>query len=367
MPKPLRVLAVATYPLLAAATRYRLLQYVPLLAEEGVDVDVRTFLTDRVFAGMYDRRNALQTAGGIFAGIGRRIIDAFQIGQYDLLFVQREAALIGPALFESFAHRRIPMVLDLDDSTYIERPSEVFGALAKILKFHGKTARMIPLADHVVCGNPTVASYVDTCGVPSSILPTIVDVNAFTPRPGSFANDPLVIGWMGTHSTYPYVATILPVLQRLAKSHRFRLRIVGAGKQETIPGLDAEFVPWRLEREITDLQSFDIAIYPIIPDEWAEGKSGFKSIQYLSCGLPFVVTPVGVVREIGIDGQTHFEARTDEEWEIALTRLLTDATLRRDVGEAGRRYALEHYSTRKSARELSRIFREVVEKQKSRR
>ena len=361
----LRVLAVATYPRLAAATRYRLLQYVPLLAERDVSVDVRTFLTDRIFAGLYDRRRALQTTAGILAGVGRRVSDAFRLRSYDLVFVQREAALIGPAVFEWLAHRSLPMVLDLDDSTYIERPSELFGAFAHYLKFHGKTARMIPWADHVVCGSPTVAAHVAERGVPTTILPTIVDVDVFAPRVVQRTNDPLVIGWMGTHSTYGYLRTLLPVLRSLAARHRFLLRVVGAGREDVIEGVDTEFLPWDLQREVSDLQGFDIALYPIIPDAWAEGKSGFKSIQYLSCGLPFVATPVGVVSEIGIAGETHFEARTEEEWELALSRLLVDAGLRRRMGEAGRRYAVEHYSTRWSAVVLARIFQDVVTNRKA--
>jgi glycosyltransferase involved in cell wall biosynthesis len=362
----LRVLAVATYPRLAAATRYRLMQYVPLLADEGITVDVRPFLSDRTFAHLYDRRRAVQTAGGILAGVARRVGDMVHLGSYDLLFVQREAALIGPAIFEWFGQRSLPMVLDLDDSTYVERSSEVFGIVARLLKFHGKTARMIPWASHVVCGNPTIAAYVAQRGVPTSILPTIVDVNVFTPGADRVDHSTLTIGWMGTHSTYPYLRTLLPLFRTLAARHRFRLRIVGAGKEEIIPGVDAEFLPWRLEREIVDLQSFDVAVYPIIQDEWAAGKSGFKSIQYLSCGLPFVATPVGVVSEIGIPGQTHFEAKTEEEWDWALSRLLVDRDLRRRMGDAGRRYAVEHYSTRRSAAALADTIRNVVQKAKGR-
>jgi glycosyltransferase involved in cell wall biosynthesis len=218
----------------------------------------------------------------------------------------------------------------------------------------------------VVCGNPTIAAYVAQRGVPTSILPTIVDVNVFTPGADRVDHSTLTIGWMGTHSTYPYLRTLLPLFRTLAARHRFRLRIVGAGKEEIIPGVDAEFLPWRLEREIVDLQSFDVAVYPIIQDEWAAGKSGFKSIQYLSCGLPFVATPVGVVSEIGIPGQTHFEAKTEEEWDWALSRLLVDRDLRRRMGDAGRRYAVEHYSTRRSAAALADTIRNVVQKAKGR-
>ena len=43
----------------------------------------------------------------------------------------------------------------------------------------------------------------------------------------------------------------------------------------------------------------------------------------------------------------------------------TDPALFRRMGEAGRRYALEHYSTRRTAAMLARIFRDVVEKKKA--
>jgi glycosyltransferase involved in cell wall biosynthesis len=362
----LNVLAVATYPVLAAATRFRIAQYVPLLAEHGIDVDLRPFLSDRAFKGLYRREQVLQTSAAIARGVGRRLKDAVRLGSYDLLFVQREAALIGPALFEWLAHRSMPMVLDLDDSTYVERPSDVYGALAHFLKFHGKTKRMIGWADHVVCGNPTIARYVSERQTAASILPTIVDVGVFTPRPHAKANEPLVIGWIGTHSTYVYLQQLMPVFRRLAETTPFRLKVIGAGRNETVDGVDVEFIPWTLEREVADLQSFDLAVYPIIADEWAEGKSGFKAIQYLSCGVPYVATPVGVVREIGLRDVTHFEARTSEEWLEALRRLANDASLRARLGAAGRAYAVEHYSTQRSASALASIFRSLAAKKNGR-
>lgn len=359
MSERLRVLALATYPEHAAATRYRVLQYVPLLADEGISLDVRPFLTNRVFAGLYDRRKVLRTAGGIVAGIARRTRDVLRLGFYDAVFLQREAALVGPPVVEWLAHRRLPLVLDLDDSTYIERPSDVYGSLAAAVKWRGKTDRLIRWSDHVVCGSPAIAAHVARFGKPTSLLPTIVDVNRVTPRTER-AQGELVLGWIGTHSTFAYLRTLLPVFRRLAETHRFLVRIVGGAEEVKIDGVEVESLPWKLERELEDLQSFDVAVYPIVADKWAEGKSGFKSIQYLSCGIPYVASPVGVVAQIGIAGVTHLEATTEDEWYDALSRLLTDARLRGEMGRRGRAYAEEHYSTRRAAAALADVFRDVA-------
>ena len=148
------------------------------------------------------------------------------------------------------------------------------------------------------------------------------------------------------------------MLRRLAEVHRFRLRLVGAGTTEPpLDGLAVDMQPWRLDRELADLQSFDVAVYPIVAEAWAEGKSGFKAIQYLSCGIPYVASPVGVVAQIGVPGATHLEARTEDEWFAALSSLLTNARARLEMGQRGRAYAVEHYSIPRAAALLAQVFR----------
>jgi glycosyltransferase involved in cell wall biosynthesis len=359
-----RVLALPALPELAAATRYRVLQYVPLLAELGIRADVSPFLTNRAFAGLYDRAHAVRTALGLLAGAGRRLMDAARLGSYDLVWVQTQAALIGPPVLEWLAHRRCALVLDLDDPTYIERRSSVFGAFASMVKGRGKADRIIRSCDHAVCGNPTVAAYISGKGVPTTVLPTLVDTHRFTPRTARAPGE-IVLGWMGTHSTFEYLLPLLPVFRRLAATHRFRLRVIGSGRTDLrVDGVTIEMLPWTMDREVADLQSCDVAVYPLATDEWAQGKSGFKAIQYLSCGIPYVATPVGIVASIGRPGVTHLEARSEEEWFDGLSRLITDAALRDAMGREGRRYAVEQYSTREAAATLAGVFRTVVEKRR---
>jgi glycosyltransferase involved in cell wall biosynthesis len=170
-----------------------------------------------------------------------------------------------------------------------------------------------------------------------------------------------VIGWVGTHSTFPYVKSIFPVLERVVRDVKFRLRLGGTGEDNVvIPGVEIENWPWKLEREISDFQSLDIGVYPIVEDDWSVGKSCFKAVQYMAVGIPFVVSPVGACQDIAEINQTHFVARTDDEWYEHLSRLLRDEALRRQMGANGRKYAVQHYSIDAHVQKLADALRSVI-------
>ena len=51
------------------------------------------------------------------------------------------------------------------------------------------------------------------------------------------------------------------------------------------------------------MQQFDIDIMPLEDARWERGKYCYKLIQYMACGVPVVVSPVGVNREIVVFDQ----------------------------------------------------------------
>jgi glycosyltransferase involved in cell wall biosynthesis len=359
----LKVLALASYPVEAAATRYRLAQFVSPLAERGITLDIHPFIHSRHFPSLYRREHLPYTALHLTGALVRRFADVWGARRADVLYVQREAMLFGPPLIEWLAMRigSCPMVLDLDDATYLPYVSPVYGRLASRLKWFSKTDDLIRWARMVTCGNRTIAAYVESRGKPTAIIPTVVDTERFRPREKPSDGGVPVLGWVGTHSTYPYLETIFPVLQELARTHSFRLKIVGTGREEvSIPGVEVENLAWNMAREVEDFQSFDIGLYPIISSEWAEGKSGFKAIQYMAVGIPYVVTPVGSSAEIGEENVTHFGATTQEEWRASLERLLVDAPLRRRMGAAGRHHALQYYTVPIQSDKLAQVLREAA-------
>jgi len=364
----MKVLGLCSHPVEAAATRYRLVQYVEPLAERGINLTVSPFLSRQQFGSLYQGEKFLQKAFGMWRPFLHRLAESFSIGDFDLLFVQREAMLFGPALFENLYRiiGKLPLILDLDDATYIRYVSPIFGKIGSFFKFFGKIDNLIQKADAVVCGNSFIADYVEKKGAKAVIIPTVVDTNKFYPVEKN--NNPPVIGWIGTHSTFHFLESLFPILQSLATKHDFILKIIGAGRAKIeLDGVRIENAKWSLEREIADFQSLDIGLYPLsasetMSHEWILGKSGFKAIQYMAVGVPFVMMPIGVCAELGEEGKTHFNAESKDEWYNALDKLLSQARLRREMGASGRKHSLEYYTVPVQADILAQVFRQVLQK-----
>jgi glycosyltransferase involved in cell wall biosynthesis len=386
----MKVLALASYPAEAAATRYRLEQFVAPLAERGIGLTIRPFIDSNLFERLYRRKSWPLTAIGLTKAALLRPADALAAREAEVVLIQREAMIFGPPVIEWLTTRLLkrPMVLDLDDATYVSYTSPTYGGLGKAMKWFTKTDDLIRWATIVICGNRSIAEYVSSKGARARIIPTVVDTEVFRPasppsNEGGTDIDPsanasgtnkslhrtkssrVVLGWIGTHSTFPYLESIFLVLTDLAKDYDFRLKVVGGGKDEImVPGVEVENLRWSLEREVRDFQSIDIGLYPIdaglYSGKWAEGKSGFKAIQYMAVGVPYVATPVGAAKELGEVGVTHFFASNHQEWRNALAELIVNANERKQMGAAGRCHVTKHFALPAQADRLAAVLREAA-------
>ncbi len=357
----IRLLALAAHPVESAATRFRIHQYIEPLRRHGIDAQLRPFLSSRTFSHFYDSRKFVANVAGMGAGLLRRLGDL--AASADVLFVQRQAMTLGPPWFEWAMSRlpRRPLVYDFDDALYIPDKSPVYGRLADLLKSKRKADQLMSWAGAVLCGNETLAARARERSGCVEVLPTIVDGEEF--RPAATGNDVPVIGWIGSHTTFRFVERLFPILQRLRETSPFRLLVVGSGRDRIdVPGLDVVALPWQLGRDVELFQSIDIGVYPLPDEPFARGKSGFKAIQYMFVGVPFVMSPVGVCRDLGVAGTTHFAAETDDEWYASLRTLLDSAEARAAMGRAGRSHAVATYSLERQAAAMAAVIRRVHER-----
>jgi glycosyltransferase involved in cell wall biosynthesis len=365
-----RVLVLATYPRRAAATRFRACAYFDALASAGFDVDFRPFMTDDFMADFYSAGRIVAKGLGMAAFTAKRLAGLATSGGFSAVFVQREAMPIGPALVESFLTRiaRIPMILDIDDAVWLEQPGSRHPIAARILRSPSKTKTLLESASAVFAGTEFLARHARKSCADVVVLPTVVSADAWRPLPGRLDGalaDPSTptIGWVGTHSTAAHLDLIVPALRAIAATgRRFRVRLVGAARDLPLPGIEVENVAWSGEREREDFQRIDVGIAPVTDDPWSHGKSGFKQIQYMTVGVPFVSSPVGGATELVVHGENGLFARTTAEWTTHITALLDDAELRARLSRAGRALVESRLSVEAQARPFVEGVTRVIDR-----
>lgn len=95
---------------------------------------------------------------------------------------------------------------------------------------------------------------------------------------------------------------------------------------------------------------------PLYDDELTKGKCGFKAIQYMSLGIPAIVSAVGVNTEIVDDGVDGFVCHNDTEWELKLASLLMDNEKRKQMGKHARDKIINKYSVEATKDKFLELF-----------
>jgi len=339
--------------------RYRLEQWEPILGAGGVEIEYAPFETEELRSVLYQQGNFGTKLAAVARGLNKRAREIRKIHDFDLVYVFREAALLGPAWFESkIARSGVPMVFDFDDAVFVSYRSPSNGYLS-YLKFPGKTATICRKSAHIIAGNEFLADYALKFNDRVTIIPTTIDTLKYREKEDKENPETITIGWSGSFSTVQHLDTIREVLLDLRKDERFKLRVIGTPDYK-LDGLEVESMPWKSETEIADLEKIDIGLMPLPDDEWSKGKCGLKALQYMALGIPTICSPVGVNSTIITDGENGFIAGTKDEWIAKLKLLLHSHELRREIGSAGRKTVEKEFSAIAQAPRVLEVFESVA-------
>ena len=358
--RPLRVLALmpSLYDT-SPGQRYRLEQWDPFLRERGVEIRYEAFESPELHGIVYKPGQIGQKLKLVSQALRRRSALLSKVRDYDVIYVFREAALLGPPLFERWIHQKgVPIVFDFDDAIFVSYKSPSNGYLS-YLKFAAKTKTNCRLAAHVMVGNPYLADYARQVNQRVTIVPTTIDTEKYQPRRSTNSSGPLVIGWTGSYSTVQHLDTLRGGLEKLAARESFRLRVIGTPSYQ-IEGVNVEAMNWRSETELEDLSAIDIGVMPLPDDKWSKGKCGLKALQFMALGIPTVCSPVGVNTDIIQDNVNGLIAGSEEEWVEKLSLLLRSPELRHRLGQAGRRTVEQKYSAVAQAPRVFEVLQSVV-------
>lgn len=357
----LRILFLTPYPAgKAPSQRFRFEQYLDILTAHGHQYRLAPFLSDATWRILYQPGLAMQKGLGILGGFGRRLGHILAAPAYDFVFVHREAAPLGPPVFEWLLTKvlRKRVIYDFDDAIWLANTSEA-NRIAAGLKFHKKVASICCWAYKNSCGNSYLATYARQYNLQAIVNPTTIDtVHLHNQVRDQLGSGPLVIGWTGTHSTLKYLHPIVPVLAQLeAEGLEFEFRVISNQPPDfDQPLRSLRFVPWQKATEIPDLLTFHVGLMPLEDDPWAKGKCAFKALQYMALGIPALVSPVGMNTEVVQDNYNGYICQTPADWYLRLRQLLLDAAHRQALGKAARATIEQHYSVLANTTNFLNLF-----------
>lgn len=359
MNRPAKVLFLVPYPLhRAPSQRFRVENFLPVLDQAGVYYQVRTFIDEATWQILYKQGGAIQKASGILKGFLRRWRSVLlEAPRYDYVFIHREAAPLGPPIFEWVLTKALgkKIIYDFDDAIWIPNTSKA-NSIADKIKCFWKVKYICKWSYKVVAGNAFLANFAQQTATNVVYLPTTVDMeNSHNIVKQHTENTTPVFGWTGSHSTLKYLKPLASTLEKLAQEMAFRFVVIADKEPDfAIPNL--AFVPWNAKTESADLSEIDIGVMPLEADNWSEGKCGFKLIQYLSLGIPALASPVGVNKTIIEPGINGFLCQTEEEWLVAMKKLANDFPLRKQMGVIGRNKMLSQFSIQSQSNTFLSLF-----------
>ena len=347
----MKVLYLSKYSFIGPSSRYRIYQYLPYLAEDGIDVEVRALLKDRYFGIIKVENLIVKNLFKIFYAAYRYIIRFFDVlksNKYDLIVIEHQAFPYLPFFLEYISRMlNENIILEFDDAIYLTHPK--------------KMPKLIKMSKTIIVGNNFLKKYAVKYNKNVKVVPTVIDMRRYVEKgQGSRVKGEegkIIICWIGLAYNIDYLKQLADVFRKL--SGKIALKII-SNKSIVIKGVNIIFKKWSNETEVEEIQSSHIGIMPLRDDEWSRGKCGLKLLQYMAAGIPAVASPVGVKKEIISNAFNGFLASTEDEWYEKLLKLCDDPELRKKMGNAGRKTVEEEYSIDIWAPKLAEIYKKGI-------
>ncbi len=343
--KEKEILFVAQYPeKVSPNQRFRFELYKDVLKENGFNITMKPFLEEKGYNIIHRRGFFFNKFWEVIKGYVRRAGLLFTLNKYGYIFLQREAAPLGPPVFEWLYSKVFnkKIIYDFDDAIWMEHISD-HNNMAKRFKGVNKVKKICKWSYKVSCGNEYLCNYALKYSSNVIYNPTCVDTENRHNILASHDVERVTIGWTGSFSTLKYLKTVVPVLKKLQEKYDFDIKII-CNQEPDFDLKNLYYVEWSEENEVKELAGCQIGLMPLTNDEWSEGKCGFKLIQYLSLGMAAVSSAVGVNKKIVDNGINGILCETNEDWYNAIEQLINDAGLRKRMGEDGRKKIVREYS-----------------------
>jgi glycosyltransferase involved in cell wall biosynthesis len=351
------ILMIVQYPEnVSPGQRFRIELYKDVLTKNGFIIVTKPFFDEKGYKIIHRHGFLFAKLAATLKGFFRRLKLVLQLKKYDFIVLQREVTPLGPPIMEWIYAKilRKKIIYDFDDAIWLPVHSKQ-NNLAATFKYADKVANICKWSYKVSCGNQYLSDYARRFNHNVVYNPTCVDTQNRHNISTDHNVERITIGWTGSFSTIVYLDIVQPALRLLQKKYDFDIKII-CNQRPSLDLQNIQYIEWSEENEIAELASCQIGLMPLTQDEWSEGKCGFKLIQYLALEIPAVASPVGVNKTIIEEGVNGYFATSDAEWFDAIEKLLINAPLRKQFGNAGRKKIIDQYSLASNEQNFIGLF-----------
>jgi glycosyltransferase involved in cell wall biosynthesis len=349
-----KILALVPYPVDGPSSRYRVHQFIKPLSNLGIDVLVHSIMTPSVYrTRMKGKKISFNGYLSLIYKILSRVL-LVSFSKPDAIILHREFMPVMRTAAHWFFSKivRSPVIYDFDDAVFTEFQID----------------NLIRVATATTPGNQFLANYVASINpdIHIQVIPTVVDINYYQPNINNTNVLELIAGWIGTESSYKrYMAPRLRFLVEIVKRFNAVVHVVGPITiQNDVESKGANFFEWSLATERDLMGAFHIGFMPLFDDRYTKGKCAFKIVEYGAYGIPSVASSVGANIDVVVQGETGFLVESDQDWEEALQKLLTNPELRASMGAKARNRIVARYSLQSQVVVWADLIRTVVAENK---
>ena len=330
-----------------------------VLNPAGITIDFAPFESEYLRQILYKPGNNLRKAAEMLRGYRDRLKLMGNIGDYDAVFVYREAALLGPAFLERLIARKRPIIYQLDDPLFVPYRSPSNGLLS-YLKFFGKIKEIIAMSKVVIVNSTPIRQFAEQFNKNIWQVPSVVDTDKFVYRESDQDRERVCVGWSGSQTTIKNLKMIEGPLREISDAGICDIRFIGSD-DVGLEGVKYRGQPWSGETEVDDLQQIQVGLVPL-PDNnpWNPYKFIMKTAQYMSLGIVPVGTPMASNTEVIRHGENGFLAASNGEWVEYISTLVNDSTLRKSMSRVAAADAVSKYSLQGNSDKIVSAFRSVV-------
>jgi len=239
-------------------------------------------------------------------------------------------------------------LLDIDDAIWLNK---------------SKFSERIAASCHgVIAGNDFIATHYKDHGARVWTIPTSIDSEKWRPA-RSKRDSKWTVGWTGSSSNLKYLYLIEKSLAAFLRGRPDVRLLIVCDKRPVFKSITAEhwvFARWSPENEVRLLQMMDVGLMPLADTEWSRGKCALKMIMYMAVGIPSIVSPVGVGKQLVEQNEVGIAAETESEWYDVLNHLHLEQDVASRLGAQGRKLVEDQFSVKENVLKLAAIFRTIA-------